>query len=180
MPKLSKKEIILFSLMLAAVFYGIYNFTGTASKPDKGADKKFSDVKSLIANITAGSAGGLSSELDNNIVARAETEWQNDPFYEKKLYKEWTSPKSGKKTAEELEELYKSTEKAEVPEQKVNFNYTGYIELGNKKIAIINDAEYEQGERLESEGYILKSISRSNIVIEDKPGNKELDILLQE
>jgi len=54
------------------------------------------------------------------------------------------------------------------------------MELGNKKIAIINNAEYERGERLESERYILKSISRSNIVIEDKLGNKEFDIPLQE
>lgn len=167
MPKLSKKEIILLSLMLIVIIYGIYNFTGRSSKPDKGADKTPGDVKSLVANITAASAAGLSSELDSNIAARAETKWQNDPFYGKKLYKGWAS-------------LNKSAEKAEAPEQKVYFNYTGYMELGNKKIAIINNAEYERGERLESERYILKSISRSNIVIEDKLGNKEFDIPLQE
>jgi hypothetical protein len=43
--------------------------------------------------------------------------------------------------------------------------YTGFLRMGEKKLAIINGMEYEAGDILEPDGFIIRSISPSRVVI---------------
>ena len=50
--------------------------------------------------------------------------------------------------------------------------YTGYVEMGNVRLAIINGNEYETGDRLEQGGYIVKSISPTRVMLVTTDGSK--------
>ncbi|MGD8881179.1 MAG: general secretion pathway protein GspB, partial [Desulfobacterales bacterium] len=50
-----------------------------------------------------------------------------------------------------------------IPDLEVS--YTGFMQMGDKKLAIINGVEYAAGDRLEQGDYILQSITPSRVVI---------------
>ncbi len=47
-------------------------------------------------------------------------------------------------------------------------------------MAIINGYEYREGEQLEMEGYVLKKITPSYVLIENKNTGSEIEIPIQE
>ena len=55
--------------------------------------------------------------------------------------------------------------------------YTGYLRMGDKRLAIINGMEYEAGDILEPDGFIIRSISPRRVVIAP-PGAKKNTIIL--
>jgi hypothetical protein len=92
-----------------------------------------------------------------------EADWGKNPFWKKDLYKEWGN----------REGVAKSGVLAKII-------YSGYVDSGKNKMAIINGLEYRLGEELELEGYVLKQITPSSVLIFNKyTGNKE-EIPLQE
>ena len=108
-----------------------------------------------------------SSELTKNdafVLARAAKEWTKDPFLPP--------------------DLTVSSE-ASIDEEKlmvedIDFSYSGYIDMGNRKLAIINGMEYEAGEALEQGVYIIKSISPVQVVIGASGGPQEVILPLEE
>ncbi len=58
--------------------------------------------------------------------------------------------------------------------------YSGYVDSGKKKLAVINGLEYRVGEQLEMEGYILKGITPSKVLIVNKNTGNEMEIPIQE
>jgi hypothetical protein len=55
--------------------------------------------------------------------------------------------------------------------------YTGFLRMGDKRLAIINGMEYEVGEILEPGGFTIRSISPSRVVIAP-PGRKKKTLIL--
>ncbi|MCX5820495.1 MAG: general secretion pathway protein GspB [Deltaproteobacteria bacterium] len=87
--------------------------------------------------------------------SRAEREWTQDPFLDSRAYKSWTQVKVPAKDAG-----------AAAP--KIEFVYTGYLEVDRKRMAIINGMEYREGEGLDTKVYVLKNVSPSSVVIENR------------
>ncbi len=58
--------------------------------------------------------------------------------------------------------------------------YTGYLEIGTRRIAVINGESYEAGEELEAGGYLVKRIRSSAVVIEEKGTGKDITVPLEE
>jgi hypothetical protein len=58
--------------------------------------------------------------------------------------------------------------------------YSGYVDSGKNKMAVINGFEYRVGDELEIEGYILKQITPSKILIVNKHTDNKEEIPLQE
>ena len=59
--------------------------------------------------------------------------------------------------------------------------YTGYLEMGTTRLAIINGNEYATGDMLEQGGYVVRSITPSQIVLATTDGTKNMFIVpLQE
>jgi hypothetical protein len=50
--------------------------------------------------------------------------------------------------------------------EKDKFQYTGYISMGDKVLAVINGREYQVGEQLESGGFEVLSISPEAVEIQ--------------
>ena len=102
--------------------------------------------------------------LCQSYIGRAESDWLRDPFMPQKMYHALSAP------LKPVAGVVKA----------IVFNYTGYVEAGKNKMAIINGYEYRPGEALLEEGYVLKSISSKKVSILNKADGKNFDIALQE
>ena len=168
MPKLTKQQIIILSIMVVAVLYGVYDyFVAQRTKPaviDIG--KKSAELEVFKNDITAKIPKG-SSGADDYIASRAEVGWTHDPFYDSRSFREWIRFKEpariGMRTS-----------------QKIFFGYSGFLKVDKRTVAIINGAEYESGDPLEMEGYVLKNIYSDKVVIVNIKNGVKFDVPLQE
>ena len=141
--------------MLLAVVYGGYILFLSSPKQksalNDGNEQKA--LKSFIIKIAEKSATGLSKK-QVYVLQKAETKWERDPFIH-------IEPK---KMPEEKKE-------SPQPVLAIKQMYTGFLEMGDKRLAIIDGMEYEAGDILEPGGYTIRSISPSRVVIA-LPGRK--------
>lgn len=168
MPKLTRQQIIIISIMVVAILYGAYNFfivPGTKSV-SFDAGKKPAELAAFAADVTANMTKESLSAADTYTINSAETAWKRDPFYEKKSFSDWKmfkEPKTGKDSKEEP-----------------GFNYSGYLKFDKKEMVIINGVEYESGNHLETEGYVLEKIYPDRVVIVNKKSRSRVEVPLQE
>jgi hypothetical protein len=164
MAKLNKRQIIIIVVAIAAILFAVYTllFSGKSSKDAKESNPAGKD------NYMSSIAGDLMKNplnlTDAYIVGRAEADWGKSPFWEKGSYREWAS-RNDAKTKDD-------------PASKII--YSGYVDVGKKKMAVINGLEYSVGEKLEIEGYVLKKITAAKVVISNKNKGSEIEIILQE
>lgn len=152
--KVSTREIVIVAVMLIVVLYGAYDyFVGSSSKPAGAGDERAAQIDALIARISKTLEEHSPYPVYAAVVARAETEWERDPFY-----REIT--------------LVKSTE------DLGDVAYTGYLEIGTRKIAVIDGMSYESGDELERGGYLVSRIRPSAVEIKGKKSGKTIIVPL--
>jgi hypothetical protein len=105
------------------------------------------------------------------VIKRAETEWPHDPFYE---------PVDKREEAMEKAAAHAQQVEAVTTALKGQLNYTGYLDTGSKRIAIVNGNEYVAGDSLDVEGYVLNGIDPGKIVIYNKTAQLTIEIPLKE
>ena len=173
MRKLNKRQLIILGVMLLAVFYGAYQFFSTGRKGQAvvAPAKKAADLNTFIGDITLALTKDASSPVEAYMIKRAETEWLRDPFYE---------PKNDREDAIAKEAAHAQQVEAATTALKGQINYTGYLDMGLKKIAIVNGNEYVTGDALDVGGYVLNGIYPTKIVIYNKESRLTIDIPLQE
>ncbi len=163
---MKKREKIIVFLAIIAVLYCCYHFFSASSlktglitsKTDIKGSKKF--VKDVISKLL----NDEYHEKELSIIEQADKDWAGNPFLEIK---------------DAIKEI-KKIKKTEPLNRKTNLAYSGFITTGNRRLAIINGREYEEGEILAEEtlskkGYCLKEISNYRVVIGVKEG---IDIIL--
>ena len=163
---MSKREKIIVVLMALAVLYGGYEFFW-ASKPKsniKSPENKEQLLDQFVTDVATKLKKKDISDVDKHIIARAKDEWSRDPFIRMELPSE--------------SELKK--ERVEASALKMNLTYSGYMEMGEQKLAVINGMEYMIGDELEPGGYIVTSISASQVVIGIKDTKQTIVIEVQE
>jgi len=143
--------------MLLTVIYGVYTvfFEGKGGTPEIAtisATKELENLNSFITKVAEASKSGLSEE-DKYIIELAEAEWKQDPLILAELK---DRPES---------EIKKAAQVTKVSIPDLNISYTGFMQMGDIKFAIINGVEYATGDRLEQGDYILRSITPSRVVI---------------
>jgi hypothetical protein len=166
MAKLNKRQIIILIVMVIVVIYGAYEFIIGSSTRKKGNEINSNSVEinAFVSGLTNELAKDSSAGTDTYIISRAEADWQKNPFLARSLYKEWSAREgtAGKNVA------------------AVKIIYSGYVDSGKKKMAIINGIEYGVGEKLEIEGYVLKRITNSNVVVSNRNTGSEVEVPIQE
>lgn len=145
-----------------AVLYGAYEIF-FASPAEKKTQQVKVENNSMSKNLVAVLTNSPLDKINGYIIARAETDWKNNPFWDRNLYKQWITKDDTKVTP-----------------TATKISYSGYIEAGKKKMAIINGIEYSVGESLEIEGYVLKSITPTKVKIENRNTRNVIDVSLQE
>jgi hypothetical protein len=169
MPKLTKQQIIILSIMAVVILFAVYDFFIARHSKSEVIDvgKKASGLETFLTDLTSRLPKGSLPAADAYALSRAETEWVHDPFYEKKSFREWQKRKELAKAGGGIS-------------QKVSFSYSGYLKAKNKNVAIINGVEYEAGDRLEIEGYVLKKIYPGKVLIVNENSGAKFDVPLQE
>ena len=161
---MSKREIIIVFAALVAIMYAVYSlFIASSSKQitNDTTMKKAEAVRS-IANFSAILDKDALTKTDIYIITRSEAEWEKDPFLKTELAKELKIPKQP------------------VPlEEKISFTYSGYIEMGDKRMAIINDVEYETDDELELTGYIVERIDPLEVIISDIERQRKITVPIE-
>jgi hypothetical protein len=149
-----KRQMIILGVMAIVILYAAYDYLAPKKKI-LGVDmaQKTAELNTFVSGLTAGLGKEPSSNLGTLIFSRAEREWTQDPFLDSRAFKSWTQVKVAAQ---------------ETGAPKIEFVYAGYLEVDRKRMAIINGIEYSEGEGLENKGYVLKSVSPSNVVIENR------------
>ena len=151
--------------MLLTVIYGVYTIFfeskgGTQEIATISATKQLEALNSFITKVAEASKAGLSKE-DKYIIELAEAEWKQDPLVNVEL----------KDRPESEIQKAKAATRVTIPDLEVS--YTGFMQMGDKKLAIINGMEYAAGDRLEQGDYILHSITPRRVVIVSSGSSKK-------
>jgi hypothetical protein len=164
MPKLNKRQIIILVLMACAVLYAVYELFFAGSAKNSTATIQKSAV-SMDSSAAVPSINEPLAAVNAYIITRAEADWPRNPFIERNAYKDWTAREGAA---------------AGTTVAAVKIIYSGYLDAGAKKMAIINGLEYSPGEKLEMEGYVLKEIRPSKVIISNRNTGSELEVFIQE
>jgi len=149
--------------MILTVVLGGLNFLGKTPDPLlAGKEQHINELNQFIAKAIAqlNDNGGKVSEY---ILKTASLTLDKDPF------------------------LKMEAKKVSVPEQKSPIaekdeqalHYSGYLQLGHKNIAIISGYEYENGDAVESHGYIVQQITPEKVILESM-GKEKIILLIEE
>lgn len=158
---MSKREKIIvsamiFSILLALVYHLWPAVTGQGAKP---ADQ-YSGSEKIIQEIAAELKKVSASPTENYVIARAEAAWAKDPFYRKVMP---SAPKAGPGTG------------------GPDIVYSGYVDMGEKKLAVINGSTYRVGEKLDfGSAFFLKSVEPTRVVITDRQNQRNVVIKLKD
>lgn len=168
MNKFGKRELIILGFLAIVLLWAAFDHL-TSSKKGQGEDmgRKTAELNTFVTDLTAGVGKGLSNNLDALVFSRAEKEWTQDPFLEGKAYKSWTEAKMP------VKETLAAGPKIEIA-------YTGYLEVGGTRMAIINGMEYREGEALDIKGFVLKTVTSTRIAVENRTTRTLLNVPLQE
>jgi hypothetical protein len=165
MDRLKKREIIILVIAALFILYAGYEYliAGPASKKVKTSTESV-NINTSSTGITKDLGKDKITDFDAYVIRRMEADWGKNPFWKKDLYKEWVNREGVAKGNGVLAKII----------------YSGYVDSGRNKMAIINGLEYRVGEQLELEGYVLKQITPSRVLIFNKYTGNEEEIPLQE
>ncbi|MFP4070535.1 MAG: hypothetical protein ACLFTB_00655 [Desulfovibrionales bacterium] len=147
---MTKRETFLVILMVVAVGMGAYTLFFDSSEPSGSSKENQSAVQNFeqtVSTIRQGLEKHDLSRVEEYALKRAQASWQRDPFYDRYAGGEL-------ETAGGVSET-----------KKIEFSYTGYIQMDTRRLAIINGREYQAGERLEAEGYAVQSIHPDRVTL---------------
>jgi len=175
---MSNREKIIVGLMLLTVFYGIYalffegkgksSSSSTTATAAVSATKQLENLNAFITKIAEASRAGLSKE-DKYIISLAESAWKQDPL---------TTVELTDRPEDEINRQKRQVIQTAGPQLDVS--YTGFMQMGDKKFAIIDGLEYTAGDELEQGGFRVRSITPRQVVIVSTDRSKKKFIFLLE
>jgi hypothetical protein len=163
MAKLNKRQISILVIAALFILYAAYEYliSGPAGKKVETSSNT-AEINTFVSGLQNDLVKNITAGVDVYIIKQAEADWQKNPFWERHSYKEWAAREGA----------------AGVSASKII--YSGYVDSGTKRLAVINGLEYRVGEQLEMEGYILKGITPSKVLIVNKNTGNEVEIPIQE
>lgn len=146
---MSKREKGILIVMALAVLYGGYSLLAPSSDPTQPAATmpSLQNVEDFVLGVIAEVPRFSLNTAEEYMIAAAVAPWGENPFLKVKL-EENDAPDKLSVT---------------VPEPKVPLVYSGFIELGDRRLAILNGREYEPGDALEISGYSLLAVYPSHV-----------------
>jgi hypothetical protein len=164
---MTQREKLIVGLMLLTVVYGVYVLFFEGKGNDKSVQTQvvstavqLENLNAFITKVAEASKAGLSKE-DTYIISRAETKWKQDPLITADL------------TDRPRDEIDRQKQVVQAAGPRPNITYTGFMQMGDKKFAIINGFEYAPGDQLQEGGYTVSSITPSKVVIVSTDSSKK-------
>lgn len=165
MARLKKREIIILAVAAIFVLYAIYVYliADRLSGKKGKAGKESVKIEAIIGVLTDELNKNKLSDFDRYIIKKAQVDGGENPFLRRDLYRAWLEKDSGGSAI-----------------TAVKIIYSGCVETGKNKLAVLNGLEYRVGEKLKEEGYILKNITSSKVIIFNKHTGNNMEIPMQE
>ena len=167
MDKIKTREKIILAIAgLAIVYAGYVYLIEPAINKTKTSDKK-QEISAPVSSVKNEIIKDADAGTQEYIIARAEANWKKNPFVDRNSssYKEWAS-------------IQRAAASSGGAAGKIV--YSGYVDAGMKKIAIIDGLEYQAGDQLEMEGYVLKQVTPFQVLILNKNTGIEVEIPISE
>ena len=156
---MSKREKIIIGVMVFSILFAlVYFLTPTLTGREEKTGDQYSGSEKIIQEIATELKKVAASPNENYIIARAEAAWTKDPFYRK---------------------IQPAPVKAAAGTQEIV--YSGFVDMGEKKLAVVNGSTYQVGDKLDFGGsFYLKSVEPSRVVIVDKQNQRNIVIKLKD
>ena len=160
---MTKREKIIVGIMVLTVGYGAIELllprakTGTGSPAPQAAESL-----SVFISKVADAAKSAASESSALIIQKAEAAWKQDPFMVIRKAPPPAESRSPKEAARAMPNLV----------------FSGFVEIGSKRLAIINGMEYEAGDRVSPGAFSIKTILPNKVIMTSSQG--EVVLPLQE
>ena len=142
--------------MCLTVVYGAYDLLGSrksrSTAPASQANH-VGELKKFVAEVSQKLKRGKLTADYQHMITQADEQWTKDPFL--------LSVAPLKKNLSERAALDKTL----TPERRPEIIYTGYMQIGDTRLAILNGIEYERGESLMMSEYYVKEIRPTRVVI---------------
>ena len=169
---MSKREKIILTIMALTIVYGFYALFLENPSPGKpklaASGNKLDTFNKFITNVAALVKRGVSEE-ETYIIDKIPVKWTKDPLLN--TIKEVAF----KPEKEKLDEAKKGA-----TAQEFGIVYSGFLNMGNRNLAIINGIEYEKGEKLPDGGYIVEEIYPNRMVMGMQGSKKKITVKLEE
>jgi len=151
---MTNREKIIVGLAALALGYGAMELLLPRAKvASVSQPQSLEGLNAFITKVADATRVG-TAEAGAIVIQKAEAAWKQDPFLEIQKAKA-TEPKDTR-----------PKETARLP----NLVYNGFMELGSKRLAIINGQEYEAGDKLNPGGFTIKSILPTRVVLVSAQG----------
>lgn len=160
---MEKREKIIVAITLIVVMYGALDFfvlSGHNTQESLTPETQSSQFITTIATQLSHQADG--SRL-TNAIKRIQTPWREEVFFKKP---------AGSLFA--ITDKQKDTANNSIQFDPNSYNYTGYLEMGNNKIAIINGTDYTTGDSVN--GATLVAITPKTVEISIQGKRFKVDI----
>jgi len=159
---ISRREKIIIGLVTLAVLYGLFELLRQPAKENTytglGEDNKA--LSELVAGIDRVITGeGLTTQAEQYILVSAQDEWPQDPFSDVPLDMLEVGDKA---------DIEEEAADMQISEFSSSFTYSGFLVMGDRRIAIIDGQEYEKGDELKSGLYTVQNIDPEKVSIRDK------------
>lgn len=162
---MTSREKIIVGLMVLTVGYGAIELLLPRAKVAPSSALPVQSAEGLNAFITkvADAVKAGAADAGSLVIQKAEAAWKEDPF----MVIRKAAPQAAEKAA------------SKEPQRPLpNMTYSGFLEIGGKRLAIINGMEYEAGERLGTGGLTVKSVLPTKVIMTSSQG--EIVLPLQE
>ena len=151
---MTNREKIIVGLAALALGYGAMELLLPRAKvASVSQPQSLEGLNAFITKVADATRVG-TAEAGAIVIQKAEAAWKQDPFLEIQKAKAVKPPDKP------------TTETARLP----NLVYNGFMELGSKRLAIINGQEYEAGDKLSPGGFTIKSILPTRVVLVSAQG----------
>jgi len=151
---MTNREKIIVGLATLALGYGALQLLlPRANVAPVPQPQSMEGLNAFIAKVSDATRAG-TAEAGAIVIQKAEAAWKQDPFLEIQ------KAKAADPTATRPKETARIT----------GLVYNGFIELGSKRLAIINGQEYEAGDQLNPGGFTIKSILPTRVMIVSSQG----------
>jgi hypothetical protein len=163
---MSKREKVILVIMALSIVYGGYALfinPNPNKAPITASSSKLDAFNEFISKVSAMTQDGLS-EIDAYVIQHIPVEWTKDPLLNSRRDFDF---KTDRETEDQLT-------------QSLALSYTGFVEMGPDKLAVIDGVEYEAGESLPQTDLVVEDIDSNRVVIFVKTSKKRVSVPLEE
>jgi hypothetical protein len=161
---MTSREKIIVGIMLLTVGYGAVELLLPRTPSVTSPPVQSTENLNVFIGKVADAVKVATADASSMVIQKAEAAWKQDPFMA--IRKAQPPPVAEKAPAKETQRPLPA------------MTYSGFLEIGSKRLAIINGIEYEAGDKLSVGGLTLKTVLPNKVIMTSSQG--EIVLPLQE